>query len=226
MGIPEKEIKKLWGLAAGRCSYPDCKIECVTFLDSNDPLILGEMAHVIAESPKGPRGIPKGGKNTYENLILLCPFHHEMIDKAPVGKFPAEILYDWKKKHELWVFDSLKSKTFATKEKLFLYISKLLAINYSIWKNFGPESEEAKRNPYSNLAMIWKYKKIDSVIPNNTRIKNAIQKNMDLLTTEEYKVATDFFAHADAFKLSNLSRTEGIPKFPIQFEEMIYGKKE
>lgn len=71
MSISEKDIKKLWGLAAGRCSYPGCDENCLPFLDYDDPTIIGEMAHVIAKKPKGPRGQSDGGSDNYENLILL-----------------------------------------------------------------------------------------------------------------------------------------------------------
>jgi hypothetical protein len=45
MAITSAEVKKLWGLAAGRCSAPGCNVECVTLLTS-DPTVIGEMAHV------------------------------------------------------------------------------------------------------------------------------------------------------------------------------------
>src|ERR1019366_4311808 len=99
MSINSKDTKKLWGLAAGRCSRPGCDEECIRLLASN-PTVIGEMAHVIAQSPKGPRGVQQGGEDTYENLILLCPTHHSEIDKAPAGTFPPGILLDWKKQHE------------------------------------------------------------------------------------------------------------------------------
>jgi hypothetical protein len=63
MAISDVDIKKLWGLAAGYCSMPGCEEDCVKFLDPDDPTIIGEMAHVIAEKPKGPRGVKTGVRN-------------------------------------------------------------------------------------------------------------------------------------------------------------------
>ena len=91
MAITEKDIKKLWGLAAGRCSRPGCDESCIKFL-SSDPTIIGEMAHVVAHSPIGPRASATGGADTYDNLILLCPTHHTEIDKAPPGTDSAKLL--------------------------------------------------------------------------------------------------------------------------------------
>ncbi|MDD5021925.1 MAG: HNH endonuclease signature motif containing protein [Endomicrobiaceae bacterium] len=223
MTITEIDIKKLWGLSAGRCNYPSCTNKCIDLLDISNPTILGEMAHVIAESPKGPRGIAKGGDNTYLNLILLCPHHHNMIDKAP-KKFPANLLYKWKENHERKVRKALDVKKFANKNKLFSYISKILIENYSIWKQFGPESKEAKKNPISTLYIIWNFKKIDTIIPNNTKIINAIKQNEDFFNCNELKIANLFINHANAFEQSNYSRIEGVPKFPKRFEEMINAK--
>jgi HNH endonuclease len=113
MSINTKDIKKLWGLAAGRCSRPGCDEECIRFL-ADDPTVIGEMAHVIAKSPKGPRGVQQGGEDTYDNLILLCPNHHSEIDKAPAGTFPPDTLRDWKKQHEREVAAAFVSPVFST----------------------------------------------------------------------------------------------------------------
>ena len=62
MSISAKDVKKLWGLAAGRCSRPGCAEVCIKFL-ADDPTVIGEMAHVIAKSPAGPRGVVAGGED-------------------------------------------------------------------------------------------------------------------------------------------------------------------
>lgn len=44
---------------------------------------LGEQAHVIAESDDGLRGksnLSLENRNSYHNIILLCPTHHTEID--------------------------------------------------------------------------------------------------------------------------------------------------
>jgi hypothetical protein len=71
MAVSEKDIKILWGLAAGRCSRPDYTQECIRILDSADPTVIGEMAHVIAKKPDGPRGQVGGGESTGRCAIKL-----------------------------------------------------------------------------------------------------------------------------------------------------------
>ncbi|WP_429069513.1 HNH endonuclease [Aeromonas dhakensis] len=95
MGISEKDIKMLWGRAAGICCNPQCRIE-LTHIIEKDNYNVGEMAHVIAKKEHGPRGIDGGGENNYNNLILLCPTCHTHIDKSPVGTYTVKILHSWK----------------------------------------------------------------------------------------------------------------------------------
>ena len=165
----DQDLKKLWGLAAGRCSRPDCGTDCVKFFGS-DPTVLGEMAHIIARQPTGRRGVPGGGSNAYDNLILLCPTHHTEIDKAPEGTFPIELLHQWKDAHERRVREALAAKSYTTRAELFRDIRFLLIDNHQIWKTYGPASnEEAQRNPISNAAQFWQLRKVSQIVPNNTK---------------------------------------------------------
>lgn len=104
MSISPKVIKKLFSLSAGRCNH--CGRELL-----EEGVQIGEMAHVIAKSANGPRAINgQANDNSYENLILLCPNHHAIVDKKP-KKYPPHILYKMKDKHESWVASQLDRTT-------------------------------------------------------------------------------------------------------------------
>jgi len=94
LGISNPEIKKLYGLAAGRCSI--CKINVF-----DNEVHIGEMAHIIAKSTSGARGNEKlaSNSNSYENLILLCANHHTEVDQNP-GHYTVERLHNIKSEHE------------------------------------------------------------------------------------------------------------------------------
>jgi len=221
MGITHPDIKRLWGLAAGRCSYPGCPTLCVDhLLDEAEPLILGEMAHVIAEQPSGPRGTPAGGDAGYDNRILLCPTHHRMVDKAPKS-FPPNTLMQWKAEHEAQVAAALASPAFADIIAVSEYIRKLLTENRILWKTFGPESLRAAANPLSNTVTLWTLRKLDTVVPNNRRIIDTLRRHKDLFDADSYAITCAFVVHAEAFELSCYSRMEDVPRFPPEFEEMI-----
>jgi hypothetical protein len=73
-----------------------------------DDVTLAEMnrsyiAHIIADSPGGPRGdkelSPKLAKE-FSNLMLLCDTHHRLIDREDVSGHPVELLQGFKRDHE------------------------------------------------------------------------------------------------------------------------------
>jgi hypothetical protein len=109
----DKDIKLLWGLAAGRCAFPDCRKECILEATAKDSTaLIGEIAHIIAHSDKGPRAdgsFDQALRNSYGNLILLCPNHHEQVDVHP-NTFTISDLRGWKIRHEEWVRGSLAAE--------------------------------------------------------------------------------------------------------------------
>jgi hypothetical protein len=87
------------------CSHPDCKEYLVFEASENDPVTVGEAAHIVARSRNGPRGefrTPGQPVHTYDNLILLCSHHHTVIDRAHEC-YSVEQLHSWKAEHEAWV---------------------------------------------------------------------------------------------------------------------------
>jgi len=101
--IPEKIKIILWGKAAGRCQYKGCNE--ILFRDSTTQAEFNQsyIAHIIADSPNGPRGhatLSEELKNDISNLMLLCDVHHRLIDKGDVDGHPTERLEKMKKDHE------------------------------------------------------------------------------------------------------------------------------
>jgi len=110
MPISERDIKLLWGKAAGRCAFPECRIRLSQDKKTaSDVFPFGEQAHIVGESDKAARGISLltiEERNSYPNLILLCPNHHRIIDNNPED-YPIEKLHMLKSQHELWVEENL-----------------------------------------------------------------------------------------------------------------------
>jgi hypothetical protein len=101
--IREAVKLRLWGRAGGRCEYDGCNdrlwLDALTKTEFNSAYI----AHIVADSPEGPRGDPiLSGQLKAEitNLMLLCDKHHRLVDKAEVDLHPAERLTAMKKAHE------------------------------------------------------------------------------------------------------------------------------
>lgn len=104
--IPKAEEIKLWAKSAGQCAFPDCQND---LLDKWEQGVLGNKAHIVAQSPKGPRGHakPLGDIHSHQNLILLCAHHHQLIDGNP-EKFTIEFLQQLKLEHEQKIEDTRK----------------------------------------------------------------------------------------------------------------------
>jgi len=110
MALSIKTNRMLWGRAASRCSLSNCRRELVIDpTDTDDPSLVGEAAHIVAEQPDGPRGdspLSVEQRNKYDNLILLCNIHHKQVDDQP-NHFTVEQLKTLKTDHERWVRETL-----------------------------------------------------------------------------------------------------------------------
>ncbi|KTB48080.1 HNH endonuclease [Dehalogenimonas alkenigignens] len=113
MTISTQDIKLLWGRAAQRCAFPDCqRVLSENKKTAHEGFPLGEMAHIVGESENAPRGdsnLSLVDRDSYFNLILLCPTHHTLIDKN-VNDYTIEKLHLLKDQHEYWVERSLVGK--------------------------------------------------------------------------------------------------------------------
>lgn len=107
---PLPDVKMLYGLAAARCAFPNCRHEVVLDFDPADGRKqIGKIAHIIGHSDDGPRGdrnYPREKLDTYENWLLLCPTCHDTVD-ALESKYTIESLRKLKADHERWVRERL-----------------------------------------------------------------------------------------------------------------------
>ena len=70
---------------------------------------LGQQAHIVGEKEDAARGkspLTDEERNSYHNLILLCPNDHAEIDQNEAD-WPVEKLHLIKSQHELWVRETL-----------------------------------------------------------------------------------------------------------------------
>jgi len=217
MAISETDTKLLWGRAAGICSNPNCRDDLTIILNNDKNYNIGEMAHLIAKKPDGPRGQLGGGSDSYVNLILLCPSCHTHVDKAP-GEYSESLLKKWKSDHEAEIRSVGAEQIFDTLTQLKEFVSKLLLENNSVFEAFGPKSEAAK-DAGSNLYQVWNFRKLDTILPNNRKIINAIEANSELVSGDEYAEFLLFKNHAVAFERNQYNRLDSYPLFPQTFAE-------
>lgn len=117
---PQRDLKILFGWSAALCAFPGCRRPCVVpATDRDREVVIGKIAHIAAHSDIGPRADPTMShhqRDSYNNWVLLCPEHHDIVDRQ-ANTFTSEELQSWKREHEQWVRsmyqDALPSVTFA-----------------------------------------------------------------------------------------------------------------
>lgn len=102
--IPPRIASALWAKAGGRCEYRGCNQDLVgDLISGNEDALFGYIAHIVADSPNGPRGDPILSPRLAKelsNLMLLCARHHKLIDVDRRDDHPVDILKAMKDTHE------------------------------------------------------------------------------------------------------------------------------
>jgi hypothetical protein len=106
--IDLKIVYRLWGVAAGRCEM--CNRILYSDPTFGTPGNFAENAHICGIGENGPRhkeNMTKDEINCIDNLMLLCPVCHKMIDSSE-ERFTDSQLINRKRGHEervRWVTD-------------------------------------------------------------------------------------------------------------------------
>ncbi|MHA1408106.1 MAG: HNH endonuclease [Candidatus Heimdallarchaeaceae archaeon] len=151
-------IKALCSRSGNCCAFPGCEQRLeLKKQNSKDISFIGEIAHIRGLKPNSPRYDPNmtdEERNSIDNLILLCPTHHEIIDKQP-DVYTVEKILKMKMDHERWVEESVrKSMPDVTYAELKVIIDYLVEINENIKIDFDtiPLKDKIKRNSLSSKA--------------------------------------------------------------------------
>lgn len=182
----------IWGRSGNMCAFPDCKkVLVIDETSTDDPSIIGEEAHIVAQKDDGPRGksaLTYEQRNKYENLILLCSIHHKIIDDQE-DEYTVEKLLQYKVVHENWVRNNLNIDTKKIKddEIYATYIEKFITLtdlnNWTNWTSwifgtteFFPKEQFnlLKTLPDYIVSRIWpqRYTKLEASLINLKNIVN------------------------------------------------------
>ncbi len=93
----------VWGRAGAHCAFPACNRNLVMDAsETDDESLVGDVAHIVAESSDGPRGnsqLSLAERDLYANLVLLCKIHHKLVDDQE-DTYPVALLHQFKSEHE------------------------------------------------------------------------------------------------------------------------------
>jgi len=94
-------VKRLFARSINRCAFPDCSNPVI---DAQTGTVIAEICHIHAQKSNGPRyevTMSSEQVHAFENLVLMCPHHHKVIDTAAnIPPYTADFLRQIKQGHE------------------------------------------------------------------------------------------------------------------------------
>ncbi|MFQ8638184.1 MAG: HNH endonuclease signature motif containing protein [Acutalibacteraceae bacterium] len=106
MAISQSTLKILWAKSGGLCAFSGCHHELISKTSED---IIGHVCHIVAQSATGPRGNPNISQSEIDceqNLILLCPTHHRIVDTDEIT-YTIEKLTEIKAAHEQYIYEKI-----------------------------------------------------------------------------------------------------------------------
>lgn len=221
---PDANTKlRLFAASGGYCQNPGCEQSLFVNTGSTRTHI-AEIAHVFAANDRGPRAkeeLPKAERGAFDNLILLCPKCHTIIDKAE-QEFPDTLLASWKRNHEERLAKIFGAVHLGSRAEVFSVINPLMQENKTIFQEYGPDLDY-REDPESELAVTWQRKMRERIIPNNRRILATLDANRDHMVDAEIRTLELFRQHI--YDLEARHFTDAIVgvqrRFPEQMNDMM-----
>jgi hypothetical protein len=213
---------RLFAHSGGHCQNPQCLANLFVQL-SEANVHIAEMAHVFSASDDGPRAnrkLSQAERGAYENLIILCPNCHTIVDKAE-QEYPESLLLKWKREHRRRIEETFGVVEYLTRSEARAAVEPLLTENQTIFETYGPNTPE-RFNPESDSPVIWRRKIWTKLLPNNRQILRILDRNRMHLNADELRLLESFRQHVDDFEAKHL---EGIScsgiRFPSDMESIL-----
>lgn len=189
---------RLFSEAAGYCQRPEC-LRPLFPAEMGGNKHIAEKAHVIPHGKTGPRHeeMPAGDfeVDSFENLILLCPTCHTIIDKDP-GGYSRGTLLSWKSNHLAALAHKQGIRTYDERGQVRDAIVAAMAENKAIWNEFAPsDGAYFEYDPESEAAKTWTQRMRGVILPNHFRIQAIIKANLQHMTEAERHTFSRYQEH-------------------------------
>lgn len=228
--IPVNIVRELWADCGGFCQNPQCNKRLFATID-NEIVNISNIAHIIGYGQTGPRTQHELAeyidKNGIDNLIMLCLECHKIIDQFE-EKYSVEQLHQWKSEHYRKIARLFAIPQISNERELLIMVNDLLDMNHSIYKEYGPFSNNMLYGESGDGIVIWRKRCLDTIIPNNQMIIGLIEKNKKYFSYpwELYKEMLIYKIHADAFQNNCLTdkKVNDYKLFPQEFNYFVKTK--
>lgn len=193
----------LWSESGGYCQNPQCRVE-LHLVINGDRRHQAEFAHIIPAQTGGPRdaedpALTGQERAQPENILVLCPSCHTMIDKAP-SAYPAAVLREWKQQSQKARAGAFGTPVFDTRADARAYVEALLDANRAVFDRYGPRSGIFD----DDRADQWRRHVASTIIPNNQKLQLLLHINRQLLTAQEKTTFHTWAIHAQEFEERHL----------------------
>lgn len=220
--ISTKTKLRLFSEAAGHCQRPEC-LEPLFPREMGGDKHIAEMAHVIPYGKTGPRHeerpIDEFEPDSYENLILLCPTCHTIIDKEP-GSYSRSTLIGWKNSHLLTLAQKQGIQSYELRSQVREVLVAAFAENKAIWKELAPvDGSSFEYDPESEAAETWKQRMRGVILPNHFRIEAIIKANLRHMTETELEIFSQYKEHVRGLSERHICGISGTAiRYPAEME--------
>lgn len=204
--ISQGTIKVLWGKSGGKCAK--CRRAIILEKDESNFYHIAKQAHIAGLNPGSARydsDMTDEERNSVNNIILLCPTCHEIIDENR-DEYTVSKLKEIKKEHEEWVDEQLTSSmpqvTFADLEVITKYLVSAPLHKSEENLTVVPPGEKIRKNNLSGEVANLITKGMIGV----EQVKEYLNKNLDPEFSERLK--NGFVEKYLELKTENLSGDE------------------
>lgn len=137
MNEPSKPtVKRLFALSGNQCAFPRCTTPIVDRLSGK---VTGKICHIKARNPLGKRYDQTQmdeERHGFENLILLCPIHHDVVDDDEVA-YTVERLYRMKVEHVAAHFEIAEPADVVVQQLIFTIGDDAVVHGPVVGQNYG-----------------------------------------------------------------------------------------
>lgn len=207
--IKDRNMKVLIQLSGGQCAI--CKTKLHMRQGDGSVANLGEMAHICGEKPDAARYNPNmtdGERQSYDNLIYVCPTCHTIIDKDTTT-YTVEKLQELKTEHENNAINDLSSSINKVTCSELDLILKYLAnpnketLNDEDYRIITPQDKINKNSLSYGTSQC-----ITMGLANSALIRNYINKLTNINLTFEQNLRNAFINKYLELKQENISSDE------------------
>lgn len=222
--IPNETKLRLFSEAAGHCQRPEC-LRPLFPAEMGGDRHIAEMAHVIPHGDAGPRHEEKPTGDfevdTFENLILLCPTCHTIVDKDPDG-FSQGTLLRWKSNHLTALAHQQGVRAYESRCEVRAAVISAMAENHAVWKEFAPDDgSRFEYDPESESAATWDQRVRSVILPNHFRIQAIIKANSHHMRDSDRETFARYQEHVRGLSERHICETAGgAIRYPSGMDEI------